>query len=498
MASNRSTVNIILEYLQKLPPQSALSAVNSQKCISSFFRLIFTRKNPCYERCLKVATDWLPLVRKEDNLLKAILEQFLKENEKAKSMEVDSIVKEENLTYKSHRKMEGDENLSLELGKMLLENEEVEKTGFLIDWLSALELEMANSSGNKLQMDLLFSKKKLPYRPLLISMVLQRASWNSLHNIVTYLLDGDVLDKCPVSSLDFLTALTKSPKLWQGRDKAVPKHHHPDDVLHLKTEQVKTLVRLVLEESRMQEDNWERNMEKRLPLILRSVGKSIVPVVNMLLQASQDKRNQHLLLTLYMSVPRIGSYISNVNVFNDSTAMCSNSSSVDAISHTLLSALTANTRQKDWNRKSKELELCARKLTSSHPHLVLRQLPMLAGNLRGRAHYEWGVLKNRGHFVLFGQILGLMELLQPSIFQQTETLYSLLDSYFLLLKYHGHLKDLNVLVERLVHFLQNWMMRDIQSALKYLQQHGQTLKYVLKIFFSFIWYYLFYFTVKFS
>lgn len=71
-----------------------------------------------------------------------------------------------------------------------------------------------------------------------MSLLLQRASWQSLHNLVSYLLSGDSKTICPVSVLDYLTALIKSPKLWQGRDKAVPKHSHDEDVLKLNENQV--------------------------------------------------------------------------------------------------------------------------------------------------------------------------------------------------------------------------------------------------------------------
>lgn len=170
------------------------------------------------------------------------------------------------------------QSLGNNLGRLLIQNVELHKTGLLVDWLSIVELEMATLDKsslqvkitkyllfmymalqsmnvknenlflysifdisllyNYLQMELLFSKKHLPSRPLLISIVLQRASWSTLFNIVTYLLSSAVNDKCPTSALDFLCALTKSPKLWQGRDKAVPKHHTPEDILQLNTEQV--------------------------------------------------------------------------------------------------------------------------------------------------------------------------------------------------------------------------------------------------------------------
>lgn len=240
-----------------------------------------------------------------------------------------------------------------------------------------------------------------------------------------------------------------------------------------------SLIKYIFEEAKLNNQNWEKHMETRLPLVLNSIGKSVITITKSLIEESQNnEKAQKLLLMLYMSLPCVGKYLANfdLNQFSSTTYATTFASAVDRISHTLLSALTATNRHKDWNRKSQELELCARKLTAEHPNLVIRQLPMLAGSLKGRAQYDWVIFKNRGHLVLFGQILGLLELLQPIVFNQTDTLSALLDSYFLLLKYHGHLKDLTIVVNRLVVFLQNWMIHDIQSALKYLQQHGHVLK----------------------
>lgn len=151
------------------------------------------------------------------------------------------------------------------------------------------------------------------------------------------------------------------------------------------------------------------------------------------------------------------------------------SSTIDKMSHCLLSALSATPRTKDWLKKSFDLELCARKLAATHPLLVLRQLPMLAGSLKGRAQYEWNVLKSRGHFLLFGQVLGLMELLQPYIFYQTETLSELLESYLVLLQFQSQRTDLGILVKRIVTFIQNWMVHDVKGGSKFLQEHGGVL-----------------------
>lgn len=107
---------------------------------------------------------------------------------------------------------------------------------------------------------------------------------------------------------------------------------------------------------------------------------------------------------------------------------------------------------------------------------LLNEKLNFSGCLKGRAHYDWNVMKNRGHINLFRQIFGLMELLQPMIFEQSKTLRDLLDSYFLLLQYHGHSKELYGLVHRLVVFIQNWMQKDIKVASKYLQDRGSIIK----------------------
>lgn len=220
-------------------------------------------------------------------------------------------------------------------------------------------------------------------------------------------------------------------------------------------------------------------MESRLSLLLKSIGSSSKPLIELLLNKSQsDAKSKELLLMVYMSLPSVGRYLLNFNKqqFARSVYSKNSSSVVDVISHTLLSALGTTSRSKDWPRKSQDFDLCARKLAATHPELVLRQLPMLAGCLRGRAQYGFPVLKSRGHLLLFGQVLGILELLQPIIFEQRESLCSILDSFFLLIQYHGHTKDLTFILNRLVTFLQNWMTKDVKSVLKYLQQYGQLLK----------------------
>ncbi|XP_074031571.1 integrator complex subunit 1 [Leptinotarsa decemlineata] len=475
----KNTADLVFNFIKSIPINFTLPVILKYNSISTLFRLIFTTSSASPEKTA-IASQFLKLIPDKKSCVAVVLRQFLKgsgiDMEDVK-MEVDLEVKMEEKPVALSGHCDG---MGGELGKMLLEEggSKAEKTGLMIDWLSTVELEIANSDKHKLQMDLLFSKQKLQFRPLLMSLVLQRASWQILHGIMTYLLREDISSEiCAVSALDFLNALTKSPKLWQGRDKAIPKHHHAEDILQLTCDQALAMIRYIIEEAKTNQPMWKTKMESRLQLLLKCLGSNATAIMKTLLHESdEDVYSRELLLMIYMSLPYSGQ--DNMKIEPE---MCSEvynkncPSTVDEISHCLFSALASTPRSKDWPKKSSELELCARKLAATHPVLVLRQLPMLAGCLKGRAQYDWGVLRSRGHFALFGQVLGLVELLQPHVFDQTGTLCDLLDSYFALLQFHGHSKELGGLVGRIVAFVQNWMVRDVKGASKYLQEHGGVL-----------------------
>ncbi|CAH0555452.1 unnamed protein product [Brassicogethes aeneus] len=487
ISHRKPLVDVVFGFLKPVPANFTVPLLLNYSSFSTVLRLIFSPAAAQNKEKITYAQQLLQLIPIKSNASAVVLQQFLngalrigvKKEENVDAME---LIKHGKLltAKKCEAVMEFPENLGAKLGKMLLEGkEQAEKTGLVVDWLSAIELEIAHTDKQKIQMDLLFSKQSLPFRPLLMSLVLQRATWKSLHGILTYLLQNTNKEICPTSALDFFTALTQSPKLWQGRDKAIPKHYHFEDVLKLEKSQAMVMISYVLDEARINTDkeNWKKSMENRLQLLLKCVGISATSIVkNLSQQADSDVYARELLMMLYMSLPYSGqndfenTLLMSTEVYNKNCP-----SAVDEISHCLLSALAATPRTKDWNKKSQDLELCVRKLASSHPVLVLRQLPMLAGSLKGRAQYDWGVFKNRGHFILFGQVLGLMELLQPHIFKHEGVLCDLLDSYFNLMAFHGHSKDLAGYVGRIVVFIQNWLVKDIKAASKYLQEHGGVL-----------------------
>nr|CAI5827213.1 unnamed protein product [Callosobruchus analis] len=460
----------VFSFIKSVPINFIVSMIDTFNSSATLFRLLFATKDSAK---LNYAKQLVNLIERNHST-KAILSRYIRKhsNDKDEKM-IEKVCKTRNealFSAKTDRKV----NMI-----MLKQESSAEKMGVFVDWLSAIELESASSDKYKFQMDLLFSKENYQFRPLMMSLLLQRASWKTLHGMMLCLHKDNVSNVCPVSALDFLTAMTKSPKLWQGRDKAIPKHNHIEDVLHLNKEQALVMVKYIIEEARLSsEKNWENKIEVRLPLLLKCIEDSAVFIVKTLLERSEtDIYCCELLLIIYMSLPYAGQ--DEIQMKPD---ICKNvykkaiPSVIDEISHYLLGALAAVCKCNNFTKRSRDLETCVRKLAATHPVLLLRQLPMLAGCLKGRVEYATNVFTSRGHFTLFKQVLGIMELLQPHIFEQRDILSNILDTYFLLIRYHGTHKDLQVLVSRVVTFVQNWMVKDFKGASAFLQKHGDMLK----------------------
>lgn len=141
------------------------------------------------------------------------------------------------------------------------------------------------------------------------------------------------------------------------------------------------------------------------------------------------------LLHMYMKIPKVICYLDThqTTKFVAGAKITGWTGSVlDCMSHSLLTALAATPRQKSWTFKSQEFELCARKIAAVHPILVLRQLPMLASSLMGRCYMEYNQFRTGHHLNLFVQVMGLLELLQPYIFNEEHkmALEDTLENYF--------------------------------------------------------------------
>lgn len=384
------------------------------------------------------------------------------------------------------------------------------RTGLLIDWLASIEPELIGVCPT-LQMKLLFGKTKVHIkidenivnchacRPYLLTLLTHRASWATLHKCV-----GHLLNKCddeydPTAVLDFLWALTCNPKLWQGRDKFTPKHYVPENILLLTEKQLLTLVVYLVAEAIIVHNRQGKNsaltqMESRLDLLqhcLSTEEKFTSHVVNYLAERMMSNEStvesemaHQFLLHMYMKIPKVICYLNQFQAkkFVAGARISDWTGSVlDCMSHSLLTALAATPRQKSWVSKSQEFELCARKMAAVHPILVLRQLPMLASSLMGRTYLDLCEFRSGHHLNLFIQVIGLLELLQPYLFNEEHriALENTLENYFQAFQYYGSVKDhhhLIPLLNRFVTLLQGYIAHDAQRALKYLHNHVNVLR----------------------
>ncbi|XP_034943269.1 integrator complex subunit 1 isoform X2 [Chelonus insularis] len=383
-------------------------------------------------------------------------------------------------------------------------------TGLLIDWLASIEPELIGICPS-LQMKLLFGKTKLHVkidesvvnshacRPYLLTLLTHRASWMTLYKCV-----GHLLIKCddgydPTAVLDFFWALTCNPRLWQGRDKFTPKHYVPENILLLTEQQSLTLITYIVAEAIIVFDRRGRNaalaqMESRLDLVqhcLLTEERITARVVEYLAEkmTSNDEGIEadmahQFLLHLYMKIPKV---ICLLNQFQAKKFVAGakitewTGSVLDSMSHSLLTALAATSRHKSWISKSQDFELCARKMAAVHPLLVLRQLPMIASSLTGRCHMNLSEFRTGNHLNFFTQIISLLELLQPYLFNEEyqTALEDTLENYFQCFQNYAPVKDRNILaslLNRFVALLQAYASHDAQRALKYLHNHIQILR----------------------
>ncbi|XP_058800792.1 integrator complex subunit 1 isoform X2 [Phymastichus coffea] len=379
------------------------------------------------------------------------------------------------------------------------------RTGLLIDWLALVEPELIGTCPS-LQMRLLFGKTNVyvridesvvsshSCRPYLLTLLTHGASWATLYKCVGHLLDQCHDNYDPTAVLDFLWALTCNPKLWQGREKYSTKNDIPENILLLTSDQLLVLVMYLIEEAVILCERQNRQaavtqMETRLDLLLCCISSEdelTMSVVKYLAEQMSGRNDIHsdmahqFLLHLYMKVPKIIYYLSasqSKKMVNKAHISDWTRSVLDCMSHTLLTSLATLPRQKSYSAKSRELELCARKMAAVHPLLVLRQLPLLASSLTGLCDTEFSQFRSNHHLNLYTQVMGLLELLQPHLFNEEHKrgLEDTLENFFQCFQNFSNIDDLTSLLNRFALLLQAYVVHDEQHALRYLQRHAHIL-----------------------
>lgn len=348
-------------------------------------------------------------------------------------------------------------------------------------------------------MRLLFGKtsastKPPACRPYALALLVHQASWTTLRKCIHQLLScRDTDDFEPKVVLDFLAALVKVPKLWQGRDKHVPKHQQPENLLCLTQQQLFCLAECIMNEYVQlsvgeETKRVQQVLEERSQLLLSCCGGTSKVEVLLACDLSdvadsgktdvRTKAAQQLLLQLYVRAPHVATRLpKNSCVFaneNGRTLLTAVPCALDSMVLTLISSLTAPQSGKDGARKMADLETALRKIAATHPLLLLRQFSSLIAALRGRAHLDLSVLRSRNHLNLFSCTLGLGQQLSTRIFtlDHREALEDMLQSFWTLFGNQREVREpMALLLQKFLHLLLDFIAASPAAAANSLQQH---------------------------
>uniref|UniRef100_A0AAG5DFM4 DUF3677 domain-containing protein n=1 Tax=Anopheles atroparvus TaxID=41427 RepID=A0AAG5DFM4_ANOAO len=380
--------------------------------------------------------------------------------------------------------LDGDmeEDVPIVLGAGALEGD---KCGLLVDWVADADSELIRINKEQ-QMELLFSKSLSDSRPYLLSLLSHQASWATLHQTVDLLMGSFNASYDPSSVLDFIDTLTRNPRLWQGRDKAVPKHEQVEYIVTLTEGQSCTFIDYILAEDAVVEGSGRglvRRLSQRVKLLLQCLPGKFGHLAGMVAYIEGRHRGapsaRKFLQQLYLNLPPMKFLLPSVGpaIYEADVHGVPGGSLADKFTYFIITTITALNNPRDFQTMSAEMELIVRKLAASHPTLLLRQLSVLASLMQGRAHMDLHVLRSEYHFHLFHQVMGILELLAPLVFRDCyrEGLQNGLDCFFQLLRHHGTFKESYTLIFRFVEFLQAYIGANPGSAIAFVEQYGDVL-----------------------
>lgn len=354
---------------------------------------------------------------------------------------------------------------------------QTDKIGLLVDWLADIDSELVVATERN-QLDLLFNRSQRQFRFYMLSLLSHQASWATLHSTLNRLLNQFNETYDPSSVLHFIGALVQNPKLWQGRDKATPKHAQIEYVITMSGPQTQVFVDYVLGECSMDDEK----LCSRVEILLRCVDperlnlKSLISYVRQHSASAEMKKK--FLQQLYLNIPPMKFIVPDLTDVYSANAKQLIGCQADIVSNYTLTAISSLSGTKDYQIMSMDMELIVRKLAASHPSLILRQLSVLASLLQGRAHMDIHVLRSGHHMALFNQVIGILELLQPQVFEEPykDALHQALECYFTLLRYHGHMKDAYPLMVRFMELLQAYTNRSASRALSFIEPYAELIQ----------------------
>ncbi|XP_077474311.1 integrator complex subunit 1 isoform X2 [Stigmatopora argus] len=393
-------------------------------------------------------------------------------------------------------KEDPDANSSSELSKSGL------CSGLLVDWMEYLDPEVTSVCPD-LQQKLLFALNKArgtpAYRPYLLALLTHQSNWSTLLQCISALLSKQKDYKLdPTSALDFLWACSHMPRIWQGRDQKIPQKKTEKFVLRLSSEELISLVDLILaelehscpgEKSASDEELSCSLIQARLPLLnsycnghqdnMTKVSEYLISCTKKCADSDTSKRCQNLLMQIYLHFPEVIQHVTLPEGTLSSGGTTDGSScKLDVLVHRLVTLLADIVDSKSAEGRVSDANLACRKLAVSHPVLLLRHLPMIAGLLHGRVHLNFGEFRQHNHMMFFSNVLAILELLQPLVFHvgHQRALQDCLLSFMKVLKNFQRSRSPLVFINKFLQFTQKYITHDAAAAIPYLQKHSGILQ----------------------
>ncbi|XP_008572467.1 PREDICTED: integrator complex subunit 1 [Galeopterus variegatus] len=373
-------------------------------------------------------------------------------------------------------------------------------SGLLVDWLEMLDPEVVSCCPD-LQQKLLFSRRKgkghsgtqvLSFRPYLLALFTHQSSWSTLHQCIRVLLGKSREQRFdPSASLDFLWACIHVPRIWQGRDQRTPQKRREELALQVQAPELISLVELILAEAETKSQDADTAagtlLQARVPLLLscchgddesiRKVTEYLTGCIQQWGDSVLGRRCRDLLLQLYLQRPELRVPLPEVLLHSEG-ATGSSICKMDGLIHRFITLLADTSDSRSSENRVADANMACRKLAVAHPILLLRHLPMIAALLHGRTHLNFQEFRQQNHLTFFVHVLGVLELLQPQVFQNEHqgALWDCLLSFVrLLLNYRKSSRHLAPFISKFVQFIHKYITCNAPAAVSFLQKHADPL-----------------------
>ncbi|KAM5301255.1 integrator complex subunit 1 isoform 2-T2 [Glossophaga mutica] len=373
-------------------------------------------------------------------------------------------------------------------------------SGLLVDWLELLDPEVISSCPD-LQQRLLFSRSKgkgqpgphVPtFRPYLLALLTHQSNWSTLHQCIRVLLGKNREHRFdPSASLDFLWACIHVPRVWQGRDQRTPQKRREEQVLRVQAPELIGLVELILAEAEARSQDGDSAacslLQARLPLLLsccrgdddsvRKVTAHLTGCIRQWGDSVLGQRCRDLLVQLYLQRPELRAHAPEA-LLHSVGATASSICKLDVLIHRFITLLADTSDSRASESRVADANMACRKLAVAHPILLLRHLPMIAALLHGRTHLNFQEFRQQNHLTFFLHVLGVLELLQPQVFQSEHqgALWDCLLSFVrLLLNYRKSSRHLAPFLSKFVQFTHTYITCSPAAAVAFLQKHSDAL-----------------------